>query len=82
MADLTPQQKWNRRHPEAMRAHKIVWQARKRGELVPKPCMICGAPAEAHHPDHAQPLVVEWLCRFHHRRLHHKGAGDLFAEAR
>lgn len=79
MKGVSPQQKWNAANPTAMKAHKIVWLAKRRGEIVPEPCGICGASAEAHHPDHAEPLVVEWLCRFHHRRLHHRGEGDLFA---
>jgi hypothetical protein len=80
MPDISPQLKWNRANPEAIAAHRIVDRAIRHGQLVRQPCQICGAPAEAHHPDYREPLHVEWLCRFHHRRLHAKGEGDLFAE--
>lgn len=79
MEGISPQLKWNRANNEAIRAHRKVARARRRGELVPQPCLICGATAEAHHPDYSKPLTVEWLCRFHHRRHHDKGPGDLFA---
>jgi hypothetical protein len=36
------------------------------GKIERRGCIICGAPAEKHHPDHAQPLMVVWLCRPHH----------------
>ena len=38
-----------------------------------KPCEVCGNPkSEAHHRsyDPAHALRVQWLCRFHHQRLH------------
>lgn len=76
---ISPQLAWNRAHPAAMQAHQAVRQAKRRGELEPQPCRICGAPAEAHHPDYDKPLRVEWLCRWHHRRLHNFGPGDLIA---
>lgn len=79
MTAISPQLKWNRANREAIRAHGIVAKAIRRGELRRRPCTICGAPAEAHHEDYSQPLVVIWLCRFHHRRHHDKQPGDLFS---
>ncbi|MDR4306976.1 hypothetical protein IHQ68_10135 [Chelatococcus sambhunathii] len=76
---LSPQLKWNRAHPEAIRAHGAVRHAIRAGNLDPQPCRICGGAAEAHHDDYGSPLVVTWLCRFHHRRLHARGPGDLIA---
>jgi len=77
---ISPQLAWNRRNQHAMRAHRLVAQAIKAGNLSPEPCFICGAPAEAHHADYGLPLSVEWVCRKHHRRLHATGIdGDLFA---
>lgn len=29
----------------------------------------CSGPLEAHHDDHSKPLVVRWLCRWHHRKV-------------
>jgi hypothetical protein len=43
----------------------------KRGTLTRKPCEVCGDPkSEAHHPDHWQPHVFNWLCRQHHLEHH------------
>jgi CRISPR/Cas system Type II protein with McrA/HNH and RuvC-like nuclease domain len=57
--------------PEVAKAHKRVAYARSKGLLVPEPCQICGDPkTEAHHPNYANALQVQWLCRLHHRRLH------------
>lgn len=78
MDRISPQLKWNRANREAIRAHGIVARAIQRGELHRQSCTICGAAAEAHHPDYSEPLRVEWLCRFHHRRHHDRQPGDLF----
>lgn len=56
-------------------AHTKAWDAThnavRRGHLAPEPCEECGAsPAEAHHPDYAQPLKVQWLCGDHHAVAH------------
>jgi hypothetical protein len=43
----------------------------KRGRLIPQPCAVCGSnKAEKHHPDYSKPLLVVWLCYFHHQQLH------------
>lgn len=37
------------------------------GEIIRKPCDICGAEkVDAHHPDYSDYLSVMWLCRKHH----------------
>jgi hypothetical protein len=41
-----------------------------RGTIIPQPCFVCGAEAEAHHPDYARPRDVVWLCPDHHREVH------------
>lgn len=64
------QQAWRERNPLAIWAHAATRSAIRRGLIVPQPCEVCGAKAEAHHPDHADPLRVQWLCRIHHKRLH------------
>lgn len=79
MTNISPQLKWNRANPEAMAAHQAVRIAKREGVLTPMACIICGAAAEAHHEHYDEPLNVTWLCRFHHRRHHDKGPGDLFA---
>jgi hypothetical protein len=66
---------WKARNREAAQAHQIVARAKRRGKPKPAPCAICGSRkhVEAHHPDYAEPLNVEWLCRNHHRQ-HHREA--------
>lgn len=58
-------------NPEQKRAWNKTAAAIRRGKLIPGPCERCGAtPAQAHHDDYAEPLVVRWLCRPHHEELH------------
>lgn len=55
----------------ARKAHTLVANAVRRGELTREVCQDCGKPeAEAHHDDYSRPLDVRWLCRSHHRRWH------------
>lgn len=54
-----------------MNAHDIVYQARRKGLLVPQPCARCGnIKSVAHHEDYSKPLKVVWLCHTHHRLRH------------
>jgi len=58
------------------RAASAAWYAARTGEIDVAPaCQRCGAVSEldGHHPDYALPLVVVWLCRRCHRRLHPGG---------
>lgn len=64
---------WRSANPGSAKAHKLVARALASGALVRRPCKVCGNPTvEAHHPDgrYDQPLVVDWLCKRHHRGLH------------
>lgn len=65
-------------NPEREAAHRAVRDALAAGTLVrPSECQNCGArpekgadgraQIEAHHPDYARPLDVEWLCGICHR---------------
>jgi hypothetical protein len=55
-------------------ARVAVWNAIRLGKLAKGPCeqadSSCSGPAQAHHDDYTQPLVVRWLCRSHHARTH------------
>lgn len=52
-------------------AREAVRNAIRKGVLARQPCAECGAPnSEAHHPDYSKPLLVEWLCKPHHRARH------------
>jgi hypothetical protein len=61
---------WKLAHPERRAAHLAVQYAIRAGRMEPLPCWVCGAKAEAHHPDYASPLDVVWLCPPHHKQLH------------
>lgn len=62
----------NRKSMKA-RATSRVYFAKQKGQLIKKPCEVCGAEqTDAHHDDYAKPLEVRWLCRAHHRQWHVK----------
>jgi len=61
---------WRLRFPERRSAQNVLAHAVKAGKVIPEPCFICGAKAEAHHPDYSQPLDVVWLCPLHHKQAH------------
>lgn len=59
-----------------LRAHSVFHAALNSGRVVkPDRCQECGARPRpfllrAHHPDHASPLDVEWLCSKCHGGKH------------
>ena len=64
---------WRSANPGSSNAHRLVARAVAVGALTPQPCKVCGDPkVEAHHPGgrYDQPLIVDWLCKRHHRGLH------------
>ncbi len=49
----------------------LVSIALKNGILKKKPCQICGNEiVEGHHINYTKPLLVIWLCKKHHARIH------------
>lgn len=62
--------RWKQEHPDRRAANVAVGNALRDGKIVALPCWICGAKAEAHHPDYSQPLDVVWLCPAHHKQAH------------
>jgi hypothetical protein len=53
-------------NPEKVSAQRAVAQAIRSGRLIrPSACAACGQTCkpDAHHPDYALPMAVEWLCR-------------------
>ena len=72
---------WKKRNPHAAKAHRILRNAIKRGDIQRGPCSECGKPgAHGHHEDYSKPLVVTWLCHLchieHHRRERFSGRGQ------
>lgn len=61
---------WRMEYPERHNAHATVARALKSGKITAMPCIVCGATAEAHHPDYSAPLDVVWLCPLHHKQTH------------
>ncbi|MER8644685.1 hypothetical protein [Mesorhizobium sp. M1252] len=73
------QRAWNDRNRHARRAHALVAQAIKKGELVRWACEECGSTVnvDAHHPIETDPEAyskpldgIVWLCRSDHRQRH------------
>lgn len=62
---------WREKNVQKSKAHLLVRQALRSGELERQPCAICGSlNSDAHHEDYRKPLEVMWLCRTHHVRYH------------
>src|SRR5262245_42990344 len=57
-------------------AGKILNDAIKRGDIVRKPCEVCGSTqrVDGHHDDYQKPLEVRWLCPMCHAAEHNKAA--------
>ena len=54
-------------------ARNIISNAIRSGNLVRQPCEICSVePAQAHHPNYNQPLLIQWLCFIHHKEIERK----------
>lgn len=64
------------KNPDKVKAQRIAAAAIAKGTLVrPEHCSKCQRQCRphAHHPDHAFPLTVVWLCSTCHVRHHHLG---------
>lgn len=63
--------KFRESNPVKAKAHNMVSNAIRDGELKKEPCMICNSSdVQAHHPDYTKPLDVVWLCPLHHSKIH------------
>jgi hypothetical protein len=79
-------QRYQRKHPERVRAQYQARAAAKRGEIkVAKVCEIlgcgCADGLHLHHPRYDRPRDVIATCRHHHEELHHIGPLRLKASA-
>lgn len=62
---------YRKKYPGKWRAHRMVAEAIRRGNLVACPCEQCGSSnTHAHHDDYSRPLNVRWLCPPHHAQWH------------
>lgn len=64
------QTEWRANYPNRKKAQAKLRRAVLSGVVKPMPCWICGAKAEAHHPDYDRPIDVVWLCPPHHSQTH------------
>lgn len=76
---------WKAKHPDAVKAHSIVYEALKDGRLTKLQfceCCLREGYTESHHEDYSFPLNVVWLCRSHHRRYHKNNSPDISEKIR
>jgi len=63
-------------------AQSAVSKAVRKGELIRKPCVLCGTadPVHAHHEsyDKRDWLNIVWLCVSHHKRRHNAESLEAF----
>lgn len=79
---LSPQARWRQRNPTAYWCHLATASALNRGIIKRQPCEICGDErVDAHHPDHRNPLRIEWRCRKHHKQAERELKLSLKCEA-
>lgn len=62
---------WREKYPKKYKAHNMVNNQKRAGNLHDEPCEICGIKnVVAHHDDYEKPLNVRWLCQAHHKQWH------------
>lgn len=60
-----------KKYPERILARKTMILAILRGDLIRKPCEVCGNEnSDGHHEDYSKPLDIIWYCRKHHVERH------------
>jgi ribosomal protein S27AE len=76
---LKRSKRWAKEHPDAIKAHRIVWVALKSGKIQrPDTCPACGKKGwiAAHHEDYSKPLDIHWLCGPCHKAIHRNRSVD------
>ena len=63
---------YSRKNLEKMLAHTLLHSAVTEGRVIKPDTCPCGrSNPEGHHEDYSKPLMVVWLCRPCHAKLHH-----------
>lgn len=69
---------WRRKNPNKYKAHNIVNNNIRSGNLHKENCEVCGSDnSVAHHNDYLKPLNVRWLCQAHHKQWHSENGEGL-----
>jgi hypothetical protein len=69
---------WRDKYPKKYKAHCMVNNQKRAGNISEQPCEICKElKVVAHHDDYDKPLNVRWLCQSHHKQWHAKNGEGL-----
>jgi len=64
---------YRKNNPKKYKAHCMVNNHKRSGNISELPCELCGdKKVVAHHDDYDLPLNVRWLCHAHHSQWHAK----------
>lgn len=64
---------WKDDNPKKYRAHNMVSNHLRAGNIKKMPCEVCKSEkVVAHHDDYNMPLNIRWLCQAHHKQWHAK----------
>ncbi len=71
---------WRDKYPKKYKAHCLVNNHKRAGNISEQPCEACKElKVVAHHDDYDRPLNVRWLCQAHHKQWHAKHGEGLNA---
>ena len=57
--------------PLKVRIYSRVLTKKRKGEVIQKPCLVCGNEnVHGHHKDYNKPFELTWLCPQHHKDVH------------
>lgn len=61
-----------KKYPKAYRFYNIIAHHLRVGNILKKPCEVCGTTENvvAHHDDYNHALEIRWLCQSHHLQWH------------
>jgi len=69
--------KWSLANPDKIKAYRRLNDALRYGKIIRPDTCSCGASnPEGHHSDYSKPLMVSWLCRKCHKKIHKSGADN------